>query len=104
MSYTVELIANSVQVGDIFINCSGNSATLIKELCGRTPPFWHNKSARDLIPILERACWLLKDNSHDYRCFELYGGYSSVESTLDFLETVLTNCKKYPDAVLQVGY
>ena len=104
MSYSVVFLNADKQVGDNFINCTGNSGALIKELCGKTPPFWDGKTAKMLIPTLERACWLLADNTEDYRCFEPSKGYGLVETTLDFLETILKNCKSFPESRVRVTY
>lgn len=93
-----------VYVGDDWINHTANTAAMIKEVCGSYPSDWNGKNGAELTPILESGTTELRCYSQKYRQFEPMNGWGSVESTLDFLDRILKNCKSYPTAVIEVNY
>lgn len=109
MSYDVSFKAKLegteqwVYVGDDWINHTSNTAAMIKEVCGSYPSEWNGKSCSELTPILEAGTTELRRYSQKYRQFEAENGWGTLETTLEFLDMILKNCKLYPTAVLEVN-
>lgn len=110
MSYDVSFKARLagtqqwVYVGADWINYPTNSGNMIKEVCGSYPSDWAGKKCEDMRPILTQGISLLTTYPQKYRCFEPDTGLGKVESTIVFLQKILTNCEKYPTAVLEVNF
>ena len=108
MSYDVSFKAKLegvdqwVYVGADWISHSSNTGAMIKEVCGSYPTDWDGKKCADMYPVLMQGVSLLNINPQRYRAFE--AGYSTVETTMDFLMKIADNCDKYPTAVIEVSY
>lgn len=109
MSYDVSFKAKLdgadqwVYVGADWINHTTNTAAMIKEVCGSYPSDWNGKSCAELTPILESGVTELKRYSQKYRQFEPGNGWGTVETTIEFLDHILENCKNYPTAVIEIN-
>lgn len=110
MSYDVSFKAKLegadqwVYVGPEWINHTSNTAAMIKEVCGSYPSDWNGKNCSDMITVLENGTKLLRSHSQEYRRYEPSKGWGTVETTIEFLERILTYCKEYPTAVIEVCY
>jgi len=110
MSYDVRLKAKLegcdswVHVGDGWINHTSNTSEMIKEVCGSRPSAWDGKRSADILPILKQGVERLKTHEEEYRCFQPENGWGTVETTIDFLSQIISNCEKYPTAIIEVDY
>lgn len=110
MSYDVsfkaklEGVDQYVYVGADWINHTSNTAAMIKEVCGSYPSAWDGMSCSELLPVLEAGVKLLRSHSQEYRQFEPSNKWGTVETTIEFLDAIIRNCKDYPTAVLEVSY
>ena len=108
MSYDIsfkaklEGIEQWVYVGDEWINHTSNTAAMIKDVCGSYPSSWNGKKSSELIPVLEKGASELALNGDKYRQFEAENGWGTVETTLEFLNNILKNCKNYPTSIVLV--
>lgn len=110
MSYDVSFKAKLegtdqwVFVGPQWINHTNNTAAMIKEVCGSYPSNWDNMKCSELLPVLQNGVKLLRSHSQEYRKFEAKSGFGTVETTLEFLDSIRKACEDYPTAVLSVCY
>lgn len=110
MSYDVSFKAKLdgadqwVFVGPQWINHTCNTAAMIKEVCGSYPSEWNNAKCSVLLLPLTAGCKELRTHSERYRQFEAPNGLGTVETTLEFLETIRKACEEYPTAILSVNY
>ena len=110
MSYDVrfkEQVGHShtfLYVGDDWINHTSNTSTLIKEVCGSRPPEWNGKRCKDIYPALVQGVSLLTMYPQQYKCFEPENGWGTIKTTIAFLEKIIANCEKHPNAVIEVTY
>lgn len=108
MSYDVSFKAKLdgaeqwVYVGADWISHATSAGNLIKEVCGSYPSDWTGKKCADMYPVIMQGISLLNLHPQRYRQFE--AGYSTVESTIEFLWKIADTCDKYPTAVLEVDY
>lgn len=89
-------------VGDSFINYASGSAAIIKDVCGAYPSKWDGLKAETLIERLQNGCEELKKNPEQFKIFEVFD--DTVENARSFLETLLSNCIRYPTAYIRVYY
>ncbi|MCM1271940.1 MAG: hypothetical protein NC247_15170, partial [Ruminococcus flavefaciens] len=90
-----------IDVGDEWINHTDATSAMIKDVCGSYPSFWNGQKALELLPLIVNGINLLKENTAKYKQFETDSGWGSIESTIDFLESVRKNCEEYPASVLE---
>ena len=110
MSYDVyfraklEGVDQWVYVGSDWISHATSTGNMIKEVCGSYPSEWNGKKCSDMYPVLMQGASLLALHPQKYRQFEPEHRYSTVETTIDFLERIADNCDKYPTAIIEVSY
>jgi len=61
------------------------------------------KAASEIIPILEKGIKKLKAKPEYYKKFDAENGWGLYEHFVPFVEDILYNCKKYPDAIISVS-
>lgn len=58
--------------------------------------------ARDIIEPLMSGLENLKNNREYYEYFNSPNGWGTYEQFVPFVEEILNNCRKFPDAIIQV--
>jgi hypothetical protein len=83
------------------LNFTSNTSIMIKEVCGSYPSEWNNIKCSEMIDVLYKGINRLKDSPNKYKKYEPRNGYGTVESTIEFLERIKTNCELYPYAKIE---
>ena len=60
-------------------------------------------TASQMIAPLEKGLEELVANPDKYKAFNPPNGYGSYEDFVSFCRSVLANCRKYPDAVIEAS-
>lgn len=59
--------------------------------------------AKDIIPILEKGLFELKDNPEVYEKYNAENGWGLYKNFVPWVQKVLDACKEYPEAVISVS-
>lgn len=85
-------------------NITHNLNAMAKE-AGIYEVLWHPErleinSAKDVIPILENGIKKLEENPEKYKKYNPENGWGNYEGLVKFAKAVLSDCHKYPDAIV----
>ncbi|MCD8372018.1 MAG: hypothetical protein LUD27_01810 [Clostridia bacterium] len=90
---------NGNYVGDDWISYTSSTGNKVKALTGYYISNWNGERCENVACCLLRAINTLKRRIDSFFCAE---DTASNEDTLAFLEKVYDNCKRYPDAAIEV--
>ncbi len=61
------------------------------------------KTAKDITPTLEKGLKKLKGRPGSYKKYNPDNGWGDYDGLVEFLESYLEACKKYPSALLEIS-
>lgn len=88
-----------------YIHIDDDGGAFLKELCGEYPSRWDCRSVDYMLPIFEQALERLRSEENKTE-FESYfeGKFSNYNEIAFTLEQLITWCKTYPDAIMEVDW
>ena len=89
MSYWVYVSPAEEHVEPFEMNVTYNVSTMLKR-AGIHPHILSGLTAKDVRPIIENACLLMRDNADYFRRFDSPNGWGTYETTFAFVEKLNT--------------
>lgn len=89
--------------GQKYMHIDGDSGVFLRELCGEYPSFWDMRSTEYMVTVFDYALKNLLENRKEYEYFS-NGKFCTPEEIIIILNELITRCKAFPHAVLEVDW